>query len=59
MDQSDLELDICNVVKGAEGKMDRQDIRRAVSAALNELLAQGVIDIETLMYAVRVARQRL
>jgi hypothetical protein len=59
MDRSGLALDIINLVKGAEGKIGRHDLRIAVSAALDELLTQDIIDIETLMYVVRLARHRL
>jgi hypothetical protein len=49
MQAEDVALDICNVVKGAEGKLPKPEIQRGVVAALGELFIQGVITADNLL----------
>ena len=52
MQAEDVAREICNVVKGAEGKLPKADIQRQIVAALGQLEQQGVITTDDLLEAI-------
>jgi hypothetical protein len=55
LSSADVALDVCNVVKDAEGNLPKAEIQSGVVAALGELSLQGIITSDNLLDALLYA----